>query len=383
MAYPQSGLIKIFPRQGTTTLTSNGLWALNSSPYPQVGAGAAVGAYYDARVVDLANAPCARRNIEKPAASGVYVPDSNTYGLGFDASTIGFEFYDGAYPGPVVATHSLSDADFPMGLTINTLAVHYAGESMFTIARDRSIQSMNFTYAGSVVDTYVPPPGNVLLLGYQTPSLIPSPLLNKWGIIYALRNFGFSIPVTTVVSGLLSIPRIVVSEFFMLANYNTQNFSFTTNTPNVAPGGIIDIADAANRFGVFSDFKIYWQTKQGETDTTVAGAEAFEGFSGGVSIPTNYYLTRTTSQLKFIIPTNLGIPYGGRRLMLVGVGSGVSFYGSVAIQNFNIQLVDGSGIYTLVDNKTNDTYYNRSTSPVTTLDLKIPDPLVKTGFFNA
>jgi hypothetical protein len=41
---------------------------------------------------------------------------------------------------------------------------------------------------------------------------------------------------------------------------------------------------------------------------------------------------------------------------------------------------DPSGIYTLVPGKTNDTLYDRDVTPVGTIDVKIPDPFLKTGF---
>lgn len=41
---------------------------------------------------------------------------------------------------------------------------------------------------------------------------------------------------------------------------------------------------------------------------------------------------------------------------------------------------DPSGIYTLVPGKTNDTLYDRDETPVVTVDVKIPDPFIRTGF---
>ncbi len=115
MAYPNSGLLKIYP--SACTIGFNAQYALNSDATPQPSRLAAdLDAYYNARVTNLAVAPCLCRNIEKPAASGVYVPFGNslTYDLTFNPSQIGFEFYN-SYPGAIQATKSFLNASFPNG----------------------------------------------------------------------------------------------------------------------------------------------------------------------------------------------------------------------------------------------------------------------------
>lgn len=41
---------------------------------------------------------------------------------------------------------------------------------------------------------------------------------------------------------------------------------------------------------------------------------------------------------------------------------------------------DRSGIYTLVINKTNDTVYDRTVTPVSSVVVAIPTPTAKTGY---
>lgn len=53
---------------------------------------------------------------------------------------------------------------------------------------------------------------------------------------------------------------------------------------------------------------------------------------------------------------------------------GVDFGGSPTI----VYIEDASGIYTLINRKTNDSLYNRIEDDI--LDVKIPDPFVRTGF---
>jgi hypothetical protein len=91
-------------------------------------------------------------------------------------------------------------------------------------------------------------------------------------------------------------------------------------------------------------------------------------------------LAHTNILLTIRIPYHL-IPYAGTQLMIMGSQIiPTSFFGSAILGIVNIQLVDGSGLYTLVPGKRNDTYYDRSTTPSTTIDLKIPDPFGKTGY---
>ena len=372
MAYPLSGLIKIYPTDGVILF---GQFALNSDAAPQPTRVAAdLNAYYDARVVNLAVAPCLTRNTEKPAASGVYVPLGGTYELQFDPSQHNIEFYDGAYPSPVVATKNGLNATFPVGMIISSPIIYAGHQTYFGPSRDREIDTILLKYFGTTCLTYTPGTGLFTGTIASASNAIISNPLEKWSLFQLMRNFGFSIDVQTVVSGLLNTPRSVNSECFILATYNTQHWSVTTPTPNVMPGQITEINDANSSLDAFDEdgFLIYWDTLEDEEDST-----DFPGLTGGIPITRNLIITFSKTVFKFIMPD--GLPYGGRRLMLVGTGLGLSFTGKFPIQNFNVQLVDGSGLYTLVEDKTNDTYYDRSVVPSTTIDLKIPDPFAKTG----
>lgn len=67
-------------------------------------------------------------------------------------------------------------------------------------------------------------------------------------------------------------------------------------------------------------------------------------------------------------------------VIIVKDPTGTQFIGNVPLGNFIILVANGSGIYRLVNGKTNDTLY-RSTRNGTTYDVKIPNPFGKTGFF--
>lgn len=376
MAYPNNGLIKIYPANATIV---SGQYSLNSDAAPQVLRTAAdLDTYYQARVTNLATAPCLRRATEIPAASGVYVPNSGDHEVSFSSSTQGIEFWDGSYPsGSLVATLDYLSADFPLGMTVNQVKVHLSGQTYFGASRDRHISIMEFNYFGSLIDTYTGANNTlVTFTNLQTPSnsIIAPPF--SWSPIRMFKPFGFTIPVDAVVSALTQTPRAVISEVFITAQYNTQTFNLTNNTPLAIPGEFVDLTDANNALGIFTDYKIYWDTNEdlGEEDGEIPG------LTGGVTIPTRYFFVRTNGRIRFQIPENLGIPYGGRRLLLFGVGSGL-LTGEVELAQLNILLVDGSGVYKLTEDKRNDTYYNRATTPVTTTNLKFPRPGFRTGFF--
>lgn len=374
MAFPVSGFIKIFPDQ---VQIISGHWALNSDATPQPDRPVAdLQAYYDTRVTNVAVAPNIRRNVEYPAASGVYVPAVDDYELQFSSSTRGLQFFDGAYPSPVVATLDYLSADFPLGMTVNQLQIWWTGQQLFGPNRDRTINSIVLKYFGSIVETYTPGVG--LLNGsHATPSnAIVSSLVN-WSPIRAFKPFGFRVPVANTVSANLGTPRSVNSESFILAVYNTQRFDLTNSTPLAVPGEIADITNAQDNFDIFTEFKIYWDTNTdlGEVDGDIPG------LTGGVVIPTRYFFILTSGRIRFQIPEDLGIPYGGRRLILMGVGDGVQFVGEFEIAQFNILLVDGSGVYQLTKGQRHDTYYDRSVTPPVTTNLKFPRTGARTGFF--
>lgn len=69
-------------------------------------------------------------------------------------------------------------------------------------------------------------------------------------------------------------------------------------------------------------------------------------------------------------------------IIIICGSPGHQFEGSVTLATFTILNFEGSGIYTLVPGKTNDTLYS-STRNGTTYDVKIPNPFGKTGFFRS
>lgn len=86
--------------------------------------------------------------------------------------------------------------------------------------------------------------------------------------------------------------------------------------------------------------------------------------------------TQTETLLEFWIPSSCS---GSGSTNITATGNGVQFSGSVNLGALNILETDGSGIYVITPGKTNDTLYS-SERDGTTRDVKIPNPLGKTGF---
>lgn len=100
--------------------------------------------------------------------------------------------------------------------------------------------------------------------------------------------------------------------------------------------------------------------------------------TGAVQTLTLIPTTQTEFILIFIIPALPGI--NDVNLGLVALGNGVQFSGSVMLGVLQILIINGSGIYRIIPNKTNDTLYVNSPVDDTTVDAAIPDPFFKTGF---
>lgn len=369
MAAPSQGVIKIFP--ATTTIIS-GDFALNSDATPQPDRSVeTIDAYYQTRTDNRAIAPCLRRDTEKPAASGFYVPSGGDYELQFSPSTIGIEFYDN-YPGTPVDTIDFISADFPMGMTISSLMVYFDGEVYFGPGREREVDGLIYRYFGANAGVSIFPPNT--LVNYDPgfgDQLITFPA--RWTFIQIMKQFGFKVPVNANAALLgAQIPRAVCSECFLIGTYNTLHIETTSLTENAVPGSIVELSSAGNDFNVLDPdtFAISWGQGVGSADDPF--------LTNTVTVPRRNVLAFTPSYIKLLIPK--GVPYAGLPLILTVEGT--IFTGVLTLAIYNTTIVDGSGLYTLSNNKRNDTYYDRGVSPVDTIDYKIPDPFIQTGLFN-
>lgn len=365
MAIPTQGILRIYPQ--TTSIVS-GEWSVSGdgSVPSAVATANDLNAYYLTQTSTPANAP-RTRYIDPITITGItkYVaaPGSKELEFSPDLSNIAVYNLASVYQQQV----DWLSSEFPMGLTINSVRVVFTGSTV-NLARSRNMANLNWKYKQAVIKTLALAGNSNILNTVASDNQVPG--IASWSIVQAASRFGFEGTFSSIVDINPLVPVLENDLIYIELVYNTLFFSLTLDTPNALPGEIVQISDASSSLGVFNDIKIYWDDP-----------DNFGTLIGGISIPTGLRYTFTSSLWKFQLPTNLGIPYGGRRLMVMGVGDGTLFVGEFPIANLNISLVDGSGVYQLERGKYNDTYYDRSTVPTTTVDLKIPSPGGRTGYF--
>ena len=373
MPIPSQGFFQMYARSVGQIVSGNFARTSVGAP-PPIATQDDLSAYYLAGVDDPATAPRLHQSVEFPGGSGFYNPAAGTYELQiFPKTTIVFD--SSGTPTPL----SILDADFPLGFAASQMRVWING-NLVTGGRNKYLNNYKFKARGSTVLDVNPP--NNINGDFTTSSneFGPTALSNAhWGTNQVFGStMGFSATVADVVDATALTPNFRSDLVYIQGVYNLLVFNITSTSQNVGPGGEVIIT--GTNLTLLDELSIDWY------DAAATSSEWLDpmipNIVGGIVVPRNLIFTWTATQIVFRIPFSQ-IPYGGKRLMVMGrQTSGVSFTGRTLLQNLNVQLVEGSGLYKLVDNKRNDTYYDRSVSPVVTIDLKIPDPFVKTGFFN-
>jgi hypothetical protein len=353
MTIPAQGIIRIYPGS-INTLVGNWSVSGNATGVSPLANQATLEAYYATRLDAPLVAPRMQFIDEIPAASGHFVPTNATYAITFDPDTSAIVFD----PSGVNESIDFLSASFPMGLTIDQLTVKWNGAWTTGPARNRQLSDVLLKYFGATVLTTTPSPGTTFDGDLQSGTFTIIPFLTKWSPLRVFKQFGFSTSMSSVVSVLLSDPQFRNDLCYLEGVYNTAFFGQTA-TADALPGNLVEITGTS--LDAFSAIKLYWDDPTGTN-----------GLSEGLLIPSSHILTFTPVSIRFIIPTNEDVPYGGKRLMVTGVGNGTFFVGEFPIANLNVTLVDGSGLYKLTADQPYDTYYDRGTTPVTTVNLKIP-----------
>lgn len=105
----------------------------------------------------------------------------------------------------------------------------------------------------------------------------------------------------------------------------------------------------------------------------------YDDGGGPITVPVDVITTQDDHLLIFVMPdfpTDVFVI-----TVIVEDPTGTQFTGPVPLGDIpTIFFRDPSGIYRLVADKTSDTFYIQDADPVTTLDVKIPNPFIKTGF---
>ena len=366
MPIPSSGQFKIFP--STFLNIVNGTYSQSSAGAPPAqSTQAQIATYLDSEVNDPATAP--RMWEQFDSGGGIYVPIAGTYELQmFPKTRITFD----TLGTPDVI--NFTDADFPLGVRFYALHLFLFGQLNWD-GRNKRVTSFIYKYKNTVEYTLVP---SVNLTNIDSGEFTGyNPIVNP-GPYYAPNQiFGGVTGIQSIVaagSAGGSVPNLTIYQHFLYGTYQS-NWMTLTATANANPGDIITINDALSKLNTFEKFKVYWKANSDSTE-----------YSGGVELPIQ---SQAAGSVQLFLPPNMGLPYGQRKMYVVGVADEAQNYfgefGLAYINNTVIDptLVNGSGIYTLDPSKRNDTYYDRSVSPVITTDIKIPDPYIKTGFFNA
>lgn len=94
-------------------------------------------------------------------------------------------------------------------------------------------------------------------------------------------------------------------------------------------------------------------------------------------IPELQWITVEEHDFVFTLPGWTNEP----QILVIEITS-TQFTGSMELQRaFPVQFYNAPGIYTFVEGETHDTYYDRDSDPISTVETKIPNPTGRTGFY--
>jgi hypothetical protein len=283
--------------------------------------------------------------------TGVAIP---TLTFGFDQSTAIFSL-DG---GSAISYNSL-----PVGFTITylefmlTLGSNFIGNIKLTFPNFTSQETFNYPPASSSVDYIL----------VDTPDSITA---NQF--IGSKIEFTVAIDTTHEPDNLISL--LSLYSYSLVGEYSNLTFTYTIDTPNP-----IKIGHDVSVSSVGPDL--------GGLDLSATTSIDLTYLDNGsvphtINIPYSNFTFINTYQLIFIIPIifrtiwiNLGIT--SRSITIVANINGTQFSGSITLGTRTILYENVSGIYEIVKGKTSDTVYDRTG---TTLEVKIPNPFIKTGY---
>lgn len=359
MPIPSSGAFRIYPF--STQIVSGGFSQSSVGAPPPQATQAAVSAYLAAEVDDPATAVRLWQSFN--SGGGIYVPELGVYEIQCLPKTV-IVFDSAGTPTPI----SVIDPDFPLGVRFNQCLLFINGQLDWD-GRDKKITNIKFKARNAVIDDITPTGSQINVVS----DFFGPNIFQHWGTNQVLGiTSGVQATVGAGTPG-GTAPNLRMDLFYIQGIYSTGWTGLDVNSINANPGDTITIT-ATNNLDAFGSFKAYWKTNRNATD-----------YYGGVELP---IISQSTTTVVLYLPPNKGLPYGGRRIAIFGiVGSGSTFIGPGSSEVLLVQvnatplLTDGSGIYNLEVGKRNDTYYDRSVSPVITTDLKIPNPYARTGYF--
>jgi hypothetical protein len=270
---------------------------------------------------------------EPPVTSPSFRYGNVTIGTGIGLLTFTGKFYlDGS------AT-PLGINDLPSGFTLDTVV--WTGRlTSVTWANYLLSYDVEVTFANEID---VNPPSVAGFTATITPAVLPSLAALNGFLKFNVNKF----------QNAASTPLVSI---YVEGDYHLLAFTFTFNQDgdSVSPGAIISITSDPLDPN-FMDL----------THVTLS-------VTCGVIVP----IVQTTHLFTFAVPAACD---GNGSTVLTATGDGFQFSGSVALGTLNILLVNGSGIYHLVTGQRHDQLYS-DLRDGTTVSLKIPNPMAKTGF---
>lgn len=264
-------------------------------------------------------------------------------------------------PGGSQQIVDILSGDFPAGFSATNIRIKLKVYIRDLDAGNGSFGDLNLRYFGSSIKTFDlsgAQPGS--LNEYQSGATDIVGAGVYFNAAQTFKSFGFQqqLNLTGATTSLAYFWPVLVE---MTGDYITDSSQIVTATPtsNLNAGDLVTVTDPQLRMQDVRN--IYLETVvDGETVRTL--------------VPITY-ISRDGRTIIVRLPRALS---GNGTDELIAV----FFTGEVSLAILSPQLADGSGIYKLTPDKTDDTYYDR-TDPLapTEVDMKIPCPFIRTGFF--
>ncbi len=364
---PSTGTIRIVPKQ---VMTVTGSWSEGPiTAFPACGnelpamSDPDIAAYLNEDGGVSADAPLARQTNEAfcaPDCFGVY-PPAGPYGMIMSPATDEIIFN----PGGSQEVLDILSSTFPMGILITALRVQFVGSANPGIGQPGpDIENFNLYWGNTVVWSDATPN----IGGSQSSdsdAIIPAD--THQGLLTALTFFGFDVDVVNNSVIATGCGNIDVAFCNLLVRNLRLTMSYITWSANIA----LTPEVTTRRALPDTIFTLTADDDLEQLEELNAYPVNDDGTLGSPILLT--ILTQTPTQITFTIPDT-----AETELAIFGEGDGTEFTGQVQLGV--VRLVNGAGLYQLVPGKRNDTYYDRSETPATTIDIKIPDPTARTGY---
>lgn len=266
-------------------------------------------------------------------------------------------------PGGSQQIVDILSGDFPAGFAATNIKVRILWFTLLLSGVTNYCEYIKLLYFGGVIKTILSPDygpflGPTQWIESDADAIVP--VGTYFGAAQTFKKFGFQLDFSELALGLSNN----AASFFvveMTGDYITDSSQIVTATPtsNLNAGDEVTITDPQKRMQDVRN--IYLETTIGNQIVRTLVTITFISVDGGT--------------IRIRLPRALA---GNGTDELIA-----SFFtGEVSLAILSPQLVDGSGIYKITVDKTDDTYYDRA-DPVdpTTVDMKIPTPFGRTGFF--